>query len=86
MRIILEQPLEWQSLVYINFINIKKAIDMIDRSTMLRIMRHYGIPLNGVSIIRSLYDGMTCQVIHNNDISSPLLSLLELDRVACSHK
>jgi len=24
-----------------------------------------------VSIIRSLYDGMTCQVIHNNDLSSP---------------
>ena len=24
-----------------------------------------------VSIIRSLYDGMTCHVIHNNDISSP---------------
>ena len=24
-----------------------------------------------VSIIRSLYDGMTCQVIHNNELSSP---------------
>ena len=70
MRIILEQSLEWQSPVYINFIDFKKAFDMVDRSTMWRIMRHYGIPLNNVSIIRSLYDGMTCHV--NNDISSPL--------------
>ena len=33
-----------------------------------RIMRHYGIPLKIVSIIHSLYDGMTCQVIHNHII------------------
>jgi len=44
---------------------------MIDRSTMWRIMRHYGVPLKIVSIIRSLYDGMTCQMIHNNDLSTP---------------
>ena len=57
--------MEWQSPVY------KKAFNMIDRSTMWRIMRHYVIPLKIVSIIHSLYDGMTCQVIHNNDLSSP---------------
>ena len=45
LRMILEQSLEWQSPVYINFIDLKKAFDMIDRSTMWRIMRHYGIPL-----------------------------------------
>ena len=28
-------------------------------------------PLKIVSNIRSLYDAMTCQVIHNNDLSSP---------------
>jgi len=38
LSIILEQSLEWQSPVYINFIDFKKAFDMID------IMRHYGIP------------------------------------------
>ena len=32
--------------------------------------RHYGIPLMSVSIIRSLDDCITCQVIHNNDLSS----------------
>ena len=57
--------------MYINLIDFKKTFDMIDRSTMWRIIRHYGIPLKSVSIIRSLYDGMTCQVIHNKDISSP---------------
>jgi len=31
------QSLEWQSPVYINFIDFKKAFDMVDRSTMWRI-------------------------------------------------
>jgi len=83
LHIILEQSLEWQSPVYINFIDFKKAFDMIDRSTMWRIMRHYGIPLKIVSIIRSLYNGMTCQVTTYHPL---LLSLLELDRVVCSHR
>ena len=51
--IILEQSLEWQSPVS-SFIDFKKAADMIDRSTMRRIMRHYGITLKIVSIIRNL--------------------------------
>ena len=34
----------WQSPVYINFIDFKKAFDMIDGNTMWRIMVHYGIP------------------------------------------
>jgi len=37
-----------------SFIVFKKAFDMIDISTMWRIMRHYGIPLKIVSIIRNL--------------------------------
>ena len=57
--------------MFINLLDFKKTFDMIDRSTMWRIMRHYGIPLKSVSIIRSLYDGMTCQVIQNKDLSSP---------------
>ena len=58
LSMILEQSLEWHSPVYIKFIDFKKAFDMIDISTMWRIMRHYGIPLKIVSIIRSLYDGI----------------------------
>jgi len=71
LRIILEQSLEWQSPVYVNFIDFRKAFDMVDRSTIWRIMRHYGIPPKIVNIIRSFYDGMTCQVIHNKDLSAP---------------
>ena len=55
LRIILEQSLEWQSPVYIKFIDFKKAFDMINRSTMWRIMRQYGIPLKIVSIIRNFF-------------------------------
>jgi len=30
--------------VYINFIDFKKTFDMVDISTVWRIMRHYGTP------------------------------------------
>ena len=36
-------------------------------------MRHYGVLLKIVSIIRSLYNSMTCQVIDNTNLSSPFI-------------
>lgn len=71
MLIVLEQSLEWQSPLYFNFIDFKKAFDTIDRNTLWRIIRHSGISLKIVNILRRFYDCMTFQVIHNNNLSSP---------------
>ena len=40
------QLLEWKSSVYINFIDFEKAFDSVDRDSLWKIIRHYGIPTN----------------------------------------
>ena len=69
LRIIKEQSLEWQSPLYVNFVDFRKAFDTVDRTTIWRIMRHYGIPQKIVKEIQSLYENTTCHVIHNADLS-----------------
>jgi len=71
LRMIVEQSIEWQSTAYINFIDFRKAFDMIERSTLWKIMKHYGIPDMFVNITHSFYEDMTCQVVHNSDLSTP---------------
>ena len=39
------------------FIDFKKALDSINRETIWKILRHYGIPEKIVNIIKCLYDG-----------------------------
>ncbi len=69
LRVIIEQSLEWQSPLYINFVDFKKAFDMVDRDTLWKVLRHYGIPVKITSIIQGLYKNTKCQVIHNSSLS-----------------
>ena len=52
LRIIVEQSIEWQPSLYINFIDFEKAFDSISRYILWRLLRHYGMPDKIVSIIR----------------------------------
>ena len=52
LRIIVEQSVEWQSSLYINFIDFEKAFDSVNREGMWQLMRHYGIPSKIVTIIK----------------------------------
>ena len=94
LRVIMEQTLEWQSSLYVCFIDFEKAFDSVDRQTIWNILRHYGVPEKAVNIIRLLYRDYSCQVIHDSRLSeqfavttgvrqgcllSPLLFLIVLD-------
>ena len=68
LHIIIEQSLEWNPL-YINFIDFEKAFDSVDRHTLWRLMKHYGIPEKIISIVQSIYQGMFCRVVHSGQIS-----------------
>ena len=96
LRIIVEQSIEWQPSLYINFIDFEKAFDSISREVLWRLLRHYGMPVKAVTIIRALYEGFSAQVIHNGQrtqslnmrtgvrqgwLLSPLLFLVALDWV-----
>ncbi|VDO74714.1 unnamed protein product [Schistosoma margrebowiei] len=51
LRIIVEQSIEWNSSLYVNFIDNKKAFDSVDRTTLWKLLRHYGVPQKIVNII-----------------------------------
>nr|KAG5686358.1 hypothetical protein BaRGS_026819 [Batillaria attramentaria] len=96
LRIIVEQTIEWQTPLYVCFIDFEKAFDSVDRESIWTILRHYGVPEKMVDIIKQLYNGFFCKVIHNGKLSdefqvttgvrqgcllSPLLFLVVLDWV-----
>ena len=47
LRIIVEQSIEWQSSLYINFIDFEKAFDSISREVLWRLLRHYAYACQG---------------------------------------
>ncbi|VDP63236.1 unnamed protein product [Schistosoma mattheei] len=62
--IIVEQSIEWNSSLYINFIEYEEAFDSVDRTTLWKLLRHYGVPLKIVNIIQNSYDGLHCKIVH----------------------
>ena len=94
LRIIVEQSLEWNSSLYINFIDYEKAFDSVDRETLWKLMKHYGIPEKFINLVRATYQDMQCRVAHAGQLSdsfevktgvrqgcllSPFLFLLVID-------
>ena len=69
LRIILEQSLEWNSPLFMNFIDYEKAFDSVDRETLWKLLRHHGVPGKLTNILRNTYEGMTCRVIHEGQLT-----------------
>ncbi|VDO94279.1 unnamed protein product [Schistosoma margrebowiei] len=69
LRIIVQQSVEWNSSLYINFIDCGKAFDDVDRRTLWKLLRHYGVPEKIINIIRNSYDGLQCKVVHGRQLA-----------------
>ena len=61
LRIIIEQSCEWNSPLFVNFVDFEKAFDSVDRDTLWKLLRHYGVPVKIVNIIPSSYEGLSCR-------------------------
>lgn len=94
LQIIVEQSIEWNSPLYVNFVNYKKAFDSLDRETLWKLLRHDGVPMKFVNLIWNTYDGLSCRVVHEGQLTekfevktglrqgcllSPFLFLLAID-------
>ena len=86
LRIIMEQSLEWNSPLYINFIDYEKDFDSADRETMWKLLRHYGVPKKIISLIRCTFQDMSCKIAHAGQLSESLSWRLESGRGACFHR
>ena len=55
LRTLIEQSLEWNSPLYINFIDFEKAFDSVHHDTLWNILRSYGFPGRVINILSSMY-------------------------------
>ena len=62
LRSIVEQSIEFDSSLHLNFVDYEKAFDSLDRDPLWKLLRNYGIPEKIITLIRNTYDGMTCKV------------------------
>ena len=80
LRIIVEQTIEWQTSLCMNFIDFEKAFDSIDRLVLWKIRKHYGIPQKIISIIQQLYGNICARYLIY--LEGPVQSLIsELNRL-----
>lgn len=47
------------------------CFDSIDHQVLWDILKHYGIPVKIINIIKLLYENFTCQVIHGGTVTDP---------------
>ncbi|VDO63652.1 unnamed protein product [Schistosoma margrebowiei] len=69
LRIIVEQSTEWNSSLYINFIDYEKAFDSVDRTTLWKLLQHYGVSQKIVNIIQNSYDGLNCEIVRGGQLT-----------------
>ena len=55
--------------LYINFIDYEKAFDSVDRETIWKLPRHYGVPKKIISLIRCTFQDMSCRIPHAGQLS-----------------
>ena len=95
-RQIIERATEYQTPVHLGFMDLTKAYDLVDRSALFAMLRHYRVPQQLIDIIKELYTGTWCCVrttdgtsedfevktgVRQGCVLSPLLFNCFMDRI-----
>ncbi|KAI0212570.1 hypothetical protein LSAT2_002517, partial [Lamellibrachia satsuma] len=71
LRQLQEKAVEQQQSLYMIFIDLSKAFDTVDRSTLWILLRRYGCPETFVKLIQEFHDGMAGSVSVGGTITDP---------------
>lgn len=71
-------PIDWNSSLYVNFVDYEKAFDSLDRDALWRLLR----PGKLARMICTTYNGITCRVVHAGKLNSPF-RLLTREKQGC---
>lgn len=64
MWILIEQSLEWNSGLYMSFVDFAKAFNSVDHSSLWSFLWHYVLPDKIDRMIKAMYEGFKASVIH----------------------
>ena len=70
LRNIIEQSLEWNSSLYLVFIDYMKAFDSIHQETLWKIMKLYGVPSKFIKLVRMFYTDVKCSVVSEGGLTN----------------
>ena len=82
LRNIIEQSVEWQAPLYLNFLDFEKAFDSIHRDTLWKIMGQYRVPQKLITIISRLYENNEICVV-NNGLQSDWVRIISGVKQGC---
>ena len=69
LRIIIEQSIEFQSSLYLDFVDFEKAFDSVDHQVLWNLLGLYGDKV--IRITKLFYQDFSCQVIHSGSVTEP---------------
>jgi hypothetical protein len=96
LRMIIEQSFEFQSPLYMLFVDYQRAFDSLSRTWIWDEIKVTGLPSKFINIIKEGYEDFSCRVLHEDQLSdsiktssevrqgcllSPLLFLLVMDGI-----
>ena len=64
-----QQAIEWNSNLYLCFVDFEKAFDSVHRETLWKIMGSYGIPEKLIIMTKSMYEDSECAVVDGSGIT-----------------
>ncbi|VDP74422.1 unnamed protein product [Schistosoma curassoni] len=64
-----QQSVEWNSSLYINFIDYEKVFDSVDRTTLWKLLRYYSVSQKIVNTTQNSYDGLHCKIVHGGQLT-----------------
>ena len=94
--IIIEQCIEWSSRLYAVFVDFEKAFDSVNRESMWKEVKRYGVSTQIANLNKETYRGYMCRVVHEGCVSesvpvrtgvrqgcilSPIMFLIVIDAV-----
>ena len=62
LRNIVDQCLEWNSPLFINYVDFRKAFDSINKESLWIIRKYYGIPSKSINLVKISYKNFKCAV------------------------
>ena len=71
LHIIIEQSIEFQSWLYLDFVDFEKAFDSVDHEVLWNLLGLYEVPDKVIRIIRLFSQDFSCQVIHSGSVTEP---------------